>query len=174
MASDVNEIKSLGKIFGQTSSRFRPLKPSSLSNPPITHTNINEMKLSREVCFKDKPSSSLRPISFNHAFNSPSALDLKDEALKLKNDEDITKYKEEFKEFYTTYKESIKLSDYQLESLSIKIAEAYHKGKYISNLFPNEDHTYLYDKFLSEKEEIIEMNLRKKYEIQQMNSNNLK
>jgi hypothetical protein len=149
-----DEIKPYGKTrFGNKGS-YRPVISSPLSNPPITPANINEIKPTRENIFSGKTNSSLRPENINHRAGSgnASALDLINKALKLKNDEYITKYKDEFKEFYTTYRKSIKLSDYQLESLSIKIAEAYHKGKYISNLFPDRDHTYLYDKFLSEKE----------------------
>jgi len=40
----------------------------------------------------------------------------------------ITKHKEEFKEFYTTCKDSIKLSNYEFEKLSIKVAIAYSNG----------------------------------------------
>jgi hypothetical protein len=162
-----NEIKSYGKTrFGyKGSSRYRPAISSPLSNPPITPSNVNEIKSTQGIRFTDKAKSSLSPTNIYHTATSDktSALDLKNKALNLKNDECITKLKNEFKEFYTTYKESIKLSDYQLESISIKIAEAYHKGKYVSQLLPNEDHMYLYDKFVGTKEEEIEMNLRKKY-----------
>jgi hypothetical protein len=161
-----NEIKFYGKtILGEKAcSRYRPVISSPLSNSPITPTNIGvqlEMNPIREIKFSGKTNSSLPSASFNHSATSQkvSAGDL---AYQEKNN-NIIRYKEEFKVFYTTYRESIKLSDYELESLSIKIAEAYHKGEDIYHLLPNEDHIYLYDKFVGTKEEEIEMNERKKY-----------
>ena len=177
MDSNVND-KHYAEIGSSAKARYghRPIKSSPLSKPPITPDNIDEMKPSLIIGFNNKSNTSIRPVNINHTATSDNASpsDFKNKALRLKNNEYITKYKGEFKEFYTTYREFIKLSDYQLESLSIKIAEAYHKGKNIYHLLPDEDHKYLYDKFVDKKEETIEMNERKKYEIQQTNSNNLK
>jgi len=129
MNSNVNEIKPYGKtgVGYKGSFSHPPVKSSPLSNSPITPTNINEMKPTREIKFREKASSSLRPINFNRPATSqkPSAKDL---AFQERN-KNIIKYKDEFKEFYTTYRESIKLSDSELESLSIRMAIEEEKGR---------------------------------------------
>jgi hypothetical protein len=142
-----NEIKLSGKtILGEKAySRYRPVKSSPLSNSPVTPTNINEMNPIRETIISGKTNFSLPSVSFNHSATSQivSAGDL---AFQERNN-DILKYKEEFKEFYTTYRESIKLSDYELESLSIKIAIENDQGRVGLDVLP-EDIKPLYRKFL--------------------------
>jgi hypothetical protein len=142
-----NEIKLSDKtILGEkTCSRYRPVKASPLSNPPITPTNINEMNPTRETIFSGKTNSSLPSVSFNHSATSQrvSAGDL---AFQERNN-NIIRYKNEFKGFYTTYRESIKLSDYELESLSIKIAIENDQGRVGFDVLPK-DILSLYRKYL--------------------------
>lgn len=128
MNYNVNEIKPYGKtIFGyKGNSSYRPVKSSPLSNPPITPTNINDIKLTREIKFNSKTNSSLRPVNFNNLDRSQE-VSAKDLTFQERNS-NIIRYKDEFKKFYTVYKESIKLSDYQLESLSIQVALENEKG----------------------------------------------
>jgi hypothetical protein len=151
-----NDMKPLGKIglSYKGCSRFRPVKSSPLSNPPITPDNVNEMKPSREIIFRNKGCSSLRPVNFNRpaTYEKPSAFQ--------ESNKYITWCKTEFKEFYTTYRESIKLSNYKLESLSIKMAIEENKGRDSWEMLP-EDIKLLYREFLRKK-------------IQQMNTKNLK
>jgi hypothetical protein len=122
------EMKPYGKrgLSDKGSYRFRPVKSSPLSNTPITPTNINEMKPIREIIFNGKTNTSLRPVNFNHSATSHKA-SAKYLAFQERN-KNILKYKDEFKDFYTTYRESIKLSDYELESLNIKMAIGEEKG----------------------------------------------
>jgi hypothetical protein len=127
MNSNVNEMKPYGEIglSHKGSYSTRPVKSSPLSNPPITPANINEMKPTREIKFRNKSSNSLIPVNFSPnrstTFQRASPFQVKDKY--------ITKLKGEFKEFYTSYRESIKLSNYELESLSIKMAIEIAKGK---------------------------------------------
>ncbi len=128
MNSKVNEIKPYGKtILGyKGNSSYRPVKSSPLSNTPITPANISEIKPTQEIKFSSKTNSSLRLVNFNDSVTSQKA-SAKDLAFQ-ERDSNIIRYKNEFKEFYTAYRESIKLSDYQLESLSIQVAIENEKG----------------------------------------------
>jgi len=147
MDSNANEIKPYGKtgLGDKSSSSHRPMKSSPLSNTPITPTNINEMKPTREIRYSGKTNSSLRPVNFNHLATSQEA-SAQDLAFQERNKK-ILRYKDEFKEFYTTYRESIKLSDYELESLSIKMAIENEKGNSGWQILP-EDIQPLYKKYL--------------------------
>lgn len=88
-----------------------------LKDKIIIASNINEMKPYREIGLSNKSS-----------YSHPSTRSL--EALSFQEkDKFITKCKKEFKEFYTTYRESIKLSDWELEKLNIKIAIIYYKDE---------------------------------------------
>jgi hypothetical protein len=142
-----NEIKLSGKtILGEKAcSRYRPVKSSPLSNFPITPANINEMNPIRETIFSGKTNSSLPSVSFNHSA-TPQIVSTVDVAFQERNN-DIIRYKDEFKVFYTTYRESIKLSDYELESLSIKIAIENDQGRVGLDVLP-EDIKPLYRKYL--------------------------
>src|SRR5271156_1615880 len=134
MDSNVNEVKPSGEIGISDKGGYspRPVKPSPLSNPPVTPSNLDEMKPTREINFHDKKKSSLRPVnsSPNHPMNSSSNHPTRSQKTSAfqERDRDITKFKEEFKKFYTVYKEFIKLSNYELESLSIKMAIEDEKG----------------------------------------------
>ena len=149
MDSNVHEIKPSRetKFYNKGSYNTRPFKSSPLSNPPITPANINEMKPAREIKFRNKPSNSLRPTTFQ----KPSAF--------TEKDKDFTGYIDEFKEFYTTYRESIKLSNSELEILSVKMAIENDKGNDGWDILPE----YL--------KPIYKDFLRKKYVIQRTNSN---
>ena len=142
-----NEIKLSGKtILGEKAYyRYRPVKSSPLSNSPITPTNINEINPIRETIFSGKTNLSLPSVSFNHLATSQivSAGDLAFQEI----NNDIIRYKDEFKVFYTTYRESIKLSDYELESLSLKIAIENDQGRVGLDVLP-EDIKPLYRKYL--------------------------
>jgi hypothetical protein len=144
--SDRNNELSGKTILGEKAcSRYRPVRSSPLSNDPITPTNINEMKPIRETLFSGKTNSSLCPMKVNHSATSQevSGVDL---AFQERNN-NILRYKNEFKKFYTTYRESIKLSDYELESLSIKIALENDIGRVGLDVLP-EDIKPLYRKYL--------------------------
>lgn len=65
-------------------------------------------------------------MNFNDSVTSKKA-SAKDLAFQERNN-NIIRYKDEFKVFYTAYRESIKLSDYQLENLSIQVAIENEKG----------------------------------------------
>ena len=144
-----NEIKPSGKIIlGEKAySRYRPVKSSPLSNtPPITPTNINEINPVRETKFGGKTNSSLPSVNFNHSATFQKVSSSVNLAFQERNN-DIIMYKDEFKEFYTTYRESIKYSDYELESLSIKIAIENDQGRVGLDVLP-EDLKPLYRKYL--------------------------
>jgi len=102
-------------------------------------SNINKMEPYREIGSSNKPSFSSSPI--NSSSLPPTNIRitcLKAEAKAESSEETsltyqekdrlITKYKDEFKEFYTTRREFIKLSNYELEKLNIKVALAYSNG----------------------------------------------
>jgi len=143
----INGIKPYGKteLYIKDNSSYRPVKSSPLSNTPITPDNINEMKPTREIKFSCKTNSSLRPVNFNDPTTSQK-VSTRDLTFQERNN-DIIKFKDKFKVFYTTYRKSIKLSDYELECLSIKMAVEEEKGYDSSDLLP-EDIKPLYKKHL--------------------------
>ena len=112
-----------------------------IDNKMLMISNINIMEPYRETEFNDKPSSGNSPANSSTLPPTNTRIrDLKTEA-KAKSSQEapldyqekdklITKYKDEFKEFYTTYRKSIKLSNYELEKYSIKVAIAYSNGAF--------------------------------------------
>jgi hypothetical protein len=102
---------------------YRPVNSSPLSNPPVTPTNVDEIKLTQRAKFSNKPNSSLRPKNF--FLDDPTTSKKTKTSAFLERGKYITKCKEEFKEFYTLYRKSINLSDYELEKLSIKVVATY-------------------------------------------------
>ena len=104
-------------------------------------SNINIMEPYREIEFNDKSSSRNSPVNSSTLPPTNTRIrDLKTEAKAessqeapldyQEKDKIITKYKDEFKEFYTTYRKFIKLSNYELEKYSIKVAIAYYNGAF--------------------------------------------
>lgn len=99
-------------------------------------SNINKTEPYRELSLSEKPSSKNSPINSSILPTNRRITELKAEAessqetpLYLKEKDILfTKYKDEFKEFYTTCRESIKLSNYELEKLNVKVAIAYTNG----------------------------------------------
>jgi hypothetical protein len=108
---------------GKANSNYRP---SSLSNPPVTPNNCPATFTNPSITPINRPTI---PINYQTKSQIAEASAIQEEtkardlAFQEKN-RCINKCKEEFKEFYTTYRDSIKLSDYELEKLSIKIAKA--------------------------------------------------
>jgi hypothetical protein len=147
MNSNVNEIKPYGKTIldYKGNSSYRPVKSSPLSNPPITPANISEIKPTREIKFSSKTNYNNRPVNFNDWVTSQKT-SAKYLAFQERNN-NIIRYKDEFKEFYTAYRESIKLSNYELESLSIQVAIENEKGNAGIYVLP-EDLKPLYRKHL--------------------------
>ena len=111
MSSNVNEIKPYREIglSYKGNSDYRPVKSSPLSNPPITPDNCPSTFTN-----PSNTQTNRSTIPINH---QSKASDL------VLQDKWVTKCKDQFKEFYTTYRDSIKLSDYELEKLSLKIAK---------------------------------------------------
>lgn len=96
------------------------------SNERLT-SFINEMK-PRELKPRDKPSSINSPI--NSSSHNVQALDYMSDSWddSYFKKEFLTKCKNEFNEFCSNYRESIKLSTNDLEKLNKKLAMAYYKG----------------------------------------------
>jgi len=124
-------------------------------------SNINKTEPYRELGLSNKSSSKNSPINSYILPTNRRITELKAEAkaesssqetpLPLtEKDKLFTKYKDEFKEFYTTCRESIKLSNYELEKLNLKVAIAYTNGAWplqVMEMLP-EDIKPIYKEFL--------------------------
>lgn len=118
------------------------------------HSNINDTSQPKNSSHDYNPTSNyyFAPNRIITSLKRPTIS--KARLAYLKKDCYITKYKKFFKEFTITYRKSIKLSNYELEKLNIKVAKAFNYDKYdiskAHNALPD-DIKPLFKEFLRKK-----------------------